>query len=297
LVGTPRGLYRIDSGKLVVRLRFQGETAFIASDGTLFTHLRAVTRSGCRITVSQIAARHQWEVLTVTLRSAVASVSYNRDGWMVAAATRGALLQLLNDGTGALLGYCATGGAEITAFALSGDSRRAATGTALDEVHMYDLQPLLQAAHDYHEELRYRSHGSVVGMPYTAWERLGRWFEKAMEQQKPRVISSEQRETWRVSCRAGRICGMAFSADDRMIAICGADGSVRILAVDSGKTIVQLGGHVGGANVAAFSPDGRRLATGGEDCSVRCWEVASGRQECCWRARPVGRFGFTFEPV
>ena len=51
-----------------------------------------------------------------------------------------------------------------------------------------------------------------------------------------------------------------FSPDGRTLASAGDEGVVRIWDVATGKQILKLQGHQGGAHAAAFSPDGRHIA-------------------------------------
>jgi RNA polymerase sigma factor (sigma-70 family) len=80
---------------------------------------------------------------------------------------------------------------------------------------------------------------------------------------------------------------VAFSPDGRLAAVTGADKSVRLFDVPSGKEVRSFAGHADAVFSAAFSPDGKLLATGGGPSEVkakpaagelRVWEVATGKE-------------------
>ncbi|MGH9508967.1 MAG: WD40 repeat domain-containing protein [Terriglobales bacterium] len=58
------------------------------------------------------------------------------------------------------------------------------------------------------------------------------------------------------------------------MASAGADGSIRLWDIQSGKgTVRTLTGHTAPVTKIVFSPDGRRLASASEDGTIRMWEV------------------------
>jgi len=92
------------------------------------------------------------------------------------------------------------------------------------------------------------------------------------------------------------VWGMIFSADGKILAACGADKTVRLWEVATGKELRCLAGHQDMAWTAAFSPDGKVLATGSRDKTVRLWEVASGREIRCLRGHREWVIHVSFSP-
>src|SRR5262249_59910448 len=98
--------------------------------------------------------------------------------------------------------------------------------------------------------------------------------------------------------RGGSVWGRGSRRDGRMLAgvtgegggifsARGADRTIRLWDVNTGKVLRRLEGPPPGSWCVAWSPDGRMLATGGDDGLVRLWELASGRE----RARLAGHDG------
>jgi WD40 repeat protein/transcriptional regulator with XRE-family HTH domain len=74
-----------------------------------------------------------------------------------------------------------------------------------------------------------------------------------------------------------RVTGLALSADGRLLAGGGEDGTVRLWEAPSGRLLATLPRHTATFACVALSADGRLLASAGDDAKVRLWSLADER--------------------
>ena len=79
-----------------------------------------------------------------------------------------------------------------------------------------------------------------------------------------------------IQTHSGPVYAVALSADGRLLASGGMDGTVRLWEVTNGQQLAVLEGHTSGVWGVVLNADGQLLASGSFDGSVRLWEANSG---------------------
>ena len=71
---------------------------------------------------------------------------------------------------------------------------------------------------------------------------------------------------------------MAFHPEDRVVASCSEDKSIKLWNLDDGGLISTMRGHTREVMSVCFSPDGTKIVSGSFDKTVMIWDAASGEQ-------------------
>jgi WD40 repeat protein len=69
------------------------------------------------------------------------------------------------------------------------------------------------------------------------------------------------------------VFAVAFSPDSKRVATAGADRTVRVFEVETGKVLFQVEDHADWVLGVAFSPDGKRLATASRDKTAKVFDI------------------------
>lgn len=69
----------------------------------------------------------------------------------------------------------------------------------------------------------------------------------------------------------------ALSPQESLLALGEADGTLRVIEIESGENLFRIQAHQEQIYALAFSPDGQELSSSGQDCKVRSWEARSGQ--------------------
>lgn len=98
-----------------------------------------------------------------------------------------------------------------------------------------------------------------------------------------------------------KVSALAYSADERTIALGLESGLIRLLDVDTGTIKRTLAGHTAPVRQVTFSPDGSLLVTSaspyvGQDLTVRVWNSSTGQARCVLRGHRAGVTGLAFTP-
>jgi serine/threonine protein kinase len=76
----------------------------------------------------------------------------------------------------------------------------------------------------------------------------------------------------------GMVQSVSFSPDGKLLASGGADKTVKIWDVETGKILRSMRGHDKGVTTVFFSPDGKYVMSGSKDKTVKVWDAATGER-------------------
>jgi WD40 repeat protein len=107
----------------------------------------------------------------------------------------------------------------------------------------------------------------------------------------PAADSSAGRPLAVLHGHTGSVWGAALSADGRLLASGGGDGTVRLWETSTSRPLTTLQGHSGGVRAVALAPDGALVASGGQDGIVRLWDPRTGRLLATLHGHTAGLWG------
>jgi tetratricopeptide (TPR) repeat protein len=95
---------------------------------------------------------------------------------------------------------------------------------------------------------------------------------------------------------AGRTWGLAFGPQGKTLASAGADGTVRLWEVGTGKAVHSIAAHSAEAKAVAFDPRGLQVASASLDGTIKIWECETARQTGSLPGHPGGVDSIAFSP-
>ncbi|MCT7950864.1 serine/threonine protein kinase [Ancylothrix sp. C2] len=97
---------------------------------------------------------------------------------------------------------------------------------------------------------------------------------------KIQVPGNGKQKTWRcIHTLAGHtnyVIGVAISPDNKTLASCSYDKSIKVWHLNTGNIVGTLLAHTGWISCVAISPDGKTLVSGSLDNTLRLWELGTG---------------------
>ena len=164
----------------------------------------------------------------------------------------------------------------VASSAFSPDGRRIATATAKGNVRIWDSESgrLLvgpQDLGDWPRFLRYSHDGRRLMASSHSEESFMRWgtrndFAAVLD-------AATGLELWRRITNAQCV---AFSPDDRWLAVGRANFGIEVYDASDGRRILELNGHTNTVTKLTFARDGASLASASLDQTVRLWSVPTG---------------------
>ncbi len=91
------------------------------------------------------------------------------------------------------------------------------------------------------------------------------------------------------------VLALACSRDGRLLASGGADQTIRLWDLATGRALQTLRGHTSAITALTFSADARRLASLSLDRSVGMWDAATG--QCAYLVQPANEFDFSYPVI
>lgn len=231
-------------------------------------------------------SRRRPAIAVVVLISALAVVGFMAGGWWHAATLQ-------------------------TALTVTQRMRREADSQRLEADAQREAGLKQQAiAQDREQRVRQYLYAADIRLAFAAWKngRLKEAFD-LLSKHVPTSDESDRRSfawyyLWRL-CNSelltlrghtGRVYGVAYSPDGKLLATTSADGTAKLWDALAGRELATLKGHVGGdVNAVAFAPDGKSFATSGDDRTVRIWDTQTRllRATCATHAGDVLTVAFS----
>jgi pimeloyl-ACP methyl ester carboxylesterase len=132
-----------------------------------------------------------------------------------------------------------------------------------------------------------------------AWQRYmaewpnGFYSSAALERIRARQADRQLRT---LQGHSGRVTGLAFSPDGKVLASGSADNTIKLWSTASWREVGTLLGHTGRVEGIAFSPDGKRVASASWDGTIRLWDANTRKEGEVLRGHSGSTWSVAFSP-
>jgi WD40 repeat protein len=215
----------------------------------------------------------------------IAKLVFSPDGKLLATAGEDRVVRLRRADDWRLLATIKGHGASVNALAWSPDNQWIVTGSDDKQAKIWNVNETIKAdaeaggAHvDRYLATAFSERGELLAFGSSNQGRL----------QIVNVLAGREMLTLREA--GAQPVFAVFSRDARLVAAGGANNSVTIWEVATGRKITELAGKDQSevALAADFSPDGRQLAFRYDTRSVKLWDVTTGRETLTLTAKAPG---------
>jgi len=184
---------------------------------------------------------------------------------------------------------------EVTGVAYSPDGKLLVTACKDQRLRLWEANTgrLLYTLTDlkgHAWDVRFSHNGRFIAASAGSGQPGGEVGVWTLRQSEPEGVRLEQ--SWRKSGECGEYSRLAFSPDDRTLAVAGGmvagqTGELRVFTVGDGEFLWKMSPPQGHFFCVAFSPDGKRLAAGTGNSNgstdrqsggIIVWDVASGKE-------------------
>jgi WD40 repeat protein len=229
----------------------------------------------CNVSTGEVV--RQFDVVK---KGFVASLDVSPDGKLLTTVGSDCLIALWDLRTGQRFWQADAGTKYARAVAFAPDGKSVVSGCINQTVHWWDVatgkeKRRLETDGQEVHRVAFTADGKTMATAGRSSVVRGKalcLWDVASGQQ--RWLVGHDKDLW----NEGGVLGLAFSRDGKLLASAGADQTVRIWDVATGKQLRCLKGHTWTVHGVAFDPDGKRLVSAGGDATARVWDVASGQE-------------------
>ncbi len=206
---------------------------------------------------NRLQGHHDW----------VNSISFSRDGQMIASASRDGTIKLWSR-EGRELKILVRHSAEVYSVSFSPDGQTLVSGSADNTIKLWNL--------DGRERQTLKGHQNEVFN--VSFSPDGKVIASASKDKTIKLWSKDGRELQTLQGHSGGVSSVSFSPNGQTIASASADNTIKLWSKD-GRERKTFKGHSNAVISVSFSPDGQTIASASADNTIKLWSVDGKEQQ------------------